>query len=162
MLRAEESLLITRIFIILKFYYCQREIELHILNQNIVVSLAWLRVRKEQHTDIKIHLFNFLDTIGYVDSIHFTADWLLLGDLFCQAKNMKRKGMVMTAVVIKIGWNDVGSILIPKSCKKGSGKTVYIQKPAIIPKIILFRFRTERRLILFIFLRPHVMHFMVL
>ena len=107
----------------------------------------------------------FVQLLGYywyVDSIHFTADWLLLGDLFCQAKNMKRKGMVMTAVVIKIGWNDVGSILIPKSCKKGSGKTVYIQKPAIIPKIILFRFRTERRLILFIFLRPHVMHFMVL
>jgi hypothetical protein len=74
---------------------------------------------------------------------------------------MNRNGTVITAVVIKIGWNEVGSILIPKSCKKGSGKTVYIQKPAIIPKINLFRLRTEIRLILFVFLRSHEIHFEV-
>jgi hypothetical protein len=37
---------------------------------------------------------------------------------------MKRNGIVMTADAIKIGCNDVGSILIPNICKKGSGKTV--------------------------------------
>jgi hypothetical protein len=128
----------------------------------IMSSMGCIRVRKGAAYRYPDSFVQLLGYHWYADTIHFTADWLLLGDLFCQAKNMKRKGMVMTAVVIKIGWNDVGSILIPKSCKKGSGKTVYIQKPAIIPKIILFRFRTERRLILFIFLRPHVMHFMVL
>jgi hypothetical protein len=35
---------------------------------------------------------------------------------------MKRNGMVMTAVAIKIGRKDVGSILIPNICKKGSEK----------------------------------------
>jgi len=46
--------------------------------------------------------------------------------------------------------------------RKGNGNTVYIQKPANSPKINLFRFRTDRMLILFIFLRSHVMHFVVL
>ena len=31
------------------------------------------------------------------------VDWLVFGDRFCQATNMKRNGIVMTAVAIKIG-----------------------------------------------------------
>jgi hypothetical protein len=119
------------------------------------------------HRQVTVHLNRFgKESTGgsSYDLIYWSywlvVDWLFFGDLFCQAKNMNRNGMVMTAVVIRIGWNDVGSILIPKSCKKGSGKTVYIQKPASTPKINLFRFRTETKLILFIFLRSHVIHFL--
>ena len=129
----------------------------HIIYQRQVTVLYLTRLEKKQRKDrLQKLLYDLIYWYYWL-----VVAWLFFGDLFCQAKNMNRNGMVMTAVVIRIGWNDVGSILIPKSCKKGSGKTVYIQKAASIPKINLFRFRTETKLILFIFLRSQVMHFVV-
>lgn len=43
----------------------------------------------------------------------FDEVWLLVGERFCQAININRNGMVMTAVVIKMGCKEVGSILMP-------------------------------------------------
>ena len=101
-------------------------------------ALTFFGKRKQREDRLKKRLHDLIYWYYWL-----VVDWLVFGDLFCQAKNMKRNGMVMTAVVIRIGWNDVGSTLIPKSCKKGSGKTVYIQKPTRFPKINLFRFKTK-------------------
>ena len=59
--------------------------------------------------------------------------WEPLGALFCHAINMNMKGIVMTAVAIKTGWNALGSTFIPASCMKGRGNTVKSQKATMIP-----------------------------
>lgn len=65
--------------------------------------------------------------------------------------NMKMKGMVITAVAMSTGWNELGSKSTPASLRNGKGNTVKIQNATIMARITLFRLSSAGTLSFVIF-----------